>query len=212
MKRKFLTMCVMVAVLAVAGTAGATVDECWAAYGNGGIMFSGGTGYNMGHWYSYSDGWFSQWFYDHPLDYTRWKEIELDFRISAQLAGTGVEVGINWSKAAWSEKLPHPETPPLPPTNENMYIGRMVIWSMEDMPVLEPVDVVLEFEIPESYNPEWVSVDIRGTTETSNFLFGGPHEENEYQAILEHNCVPEPATLGVLLLGGLALLRHKRSA
>jgi hypothetical protein len=54
------------------------------------------------------------------------------------------------------------------------------------------------------YNPEWVSIDVLTSGGLPNIeavsVFGS----------ITHECVPEPATLSLLALGGLALIRRRR--
>ncbi len=119
-------------------------------------------------WYYYAnENWWNIWFYDHPLDYERAKSMTLE-GLMVQPFGPGpaeIEIAFNWSTDAWSidgNPPPDPRVPPLPPLTpqeEASYVGRQTVWQMQ---VLGPEAIPpLEWLIPD-YNPEWVSVDIRG--------------------------------------------------
>ena len=173
----------------------------------GAVGYGTGDGYNGGTWYYYvttQDDWWSQWFYDHPPAPDRWKEIDVNGYLSAldPFAGDGyAEVAINYTTEGYS----NPSSPPLP--GDDQYIVRETIWSgplywiVDDMNPDNPYPGVEEFwggtVIPD-YNPEWVSIDIRG----QNFEISG---------LITHECIPEPATLSLLVLGGLGVLLKRKS-
>ena len=159
----------------------------------------GGTG----EWYYYEDSpsgpWWNTWFYDHPPDATRWKEVDLNFCVTGLDAATA-EVTINWSTMAWPET--GPGGPFFPRPGDEIFIERLVDYGI-DIPIdpIDPETSIGSFvgRLPAPYNPEWVSIDIRGV---GDFVITGS---------LIHDCVPEPATMSLLVLGGLvALLRRRR--
>ena len=173
----------------------------------------------------YSD-WLKQWYYDHPLRPDAWKWIEaigtvevLDPEAAEMPGGPGTTTA-GWAKVAinyTTEDWPDSSAPPLS-EDDQVYIVREIIfdepllvkWNWveepeppyEDEPPLPPqVETILKdvygyTEILD-YNPEWVSIEIQGY----NFTINGQ---------MTHECVPEPATLGLLLLSGLALVRRRR--
>ncbi len=166
-------------------------------------MEGGGSGWNNGEWIYYDQtNWWNQWFYDDPPDPRRWKEIFFNIELMpAGMPGDWVEVAINWSNLEFPETGPDGR-PPMPEDEygierEIIFVGRveeqMFIWNDEP------------FIIP-GYNPEWVSIDVRlldWTPDSQGVLIGG---------WMKHECVPEPATMGLLALGGLAaLLKRRRS-
>ncbi len=123
-------------------------------------------------WYFYEeDGWWNIWFYDHPLDYDRIKDIRIEYSVrplEPENPEMYAEVTPNWATDLWTLEGPAPERPPLPgdfdytatpPTPpEAEWIGRgdpPDIWQSE-MP-----EASYRWRIPD-YNPEWVSVDING--------------------------------------------------
>ena len=215
---RIVSLLAIAALLACASPAAAVVDTFWAEVpiqvgGCGNVSAGGGSGYNGGEWYfyhgeSYVDtwddaelGWWTQWFYNDPFDPDRWKEI--DYSITISRLDTDwegwVEIWWNWSTPEYSMTDPAgPPLPPLSPEEEDLFIARdplrqyympngsgSIIYSAEPQVLVE------------NYNPAWVSIDIRG----SNFKIDGT---------IDHRCVPEPATLGVLAMGsGLALMRRR---
>ncbi len=141
-------------------------DNFYVRVGAGTVLAGGGSGYNGGEWYVYQSMWINQWFYDHPFDDTRGKIVHVEFDwISVDPECTvDINVAINWSTPEWSE-LGYGETlPPLPgelPSGvEEDYIVRLLV-----LDVCEFVTEVQHFEydyIIWDYNPEWVSIDVRG--------------------------------------------------
>jgi len=148
-------------------------------------------------WFYYPEtGWWNEWFYDHPLDLTRWKKIDWSMLVRNVVSTPPgfAEIAINWSTPSYPS---NPNTPPIPaiiPAGmEQQWIQRQVVFS-GTLPIgLDPIPISGHIEIP-NYNPEWVSIDIRGF----NFQVGN--------GVLSHECVPEPATLAMLLGGGLLSL------
>jgi hypothetical protein len=110
-----------------------------------------------------------------------------------------VEVAINWSGPNWLDTT----RPPTDPA-EDPFIVREIVYE-------GPVDFGFEINnrgnpilIPD-YNPIWVSYDVRVldyAAGTDPFL-GGDIQ-------LWHEHVPEPATMSLPCIGGLAMLRRKR--
>jgi hypothetical protein len=200
-------------------------DNFWVQMGpDGQVVGGGGTGYNPtggeGVWYEYpASGWWNQWFYDHPFSWERWKVICVCFTVAPYdpaVGGPGasplpepytIEVAINWSTPLWSgeEEGGTTTAPPLPEPgwtldDELLYIERETVLQYTGT---EPYEFMLcEFIIPD-YNPEWVSIDIRGT----NFQI--------MDGVIWHACViPEPATMSLLGIGiaALAVTRIRRRA
>ena len=136
-------------------------DDFWVEVDYEGNAQGGGSGYNDGEWYYYPNtDWWNIWFYDHPYDPDREKGINISFTIS----GSGnAEIVFNWSTGDWSVQGV-PGRPPLPedvidPVLEELYIVRSEPIFIG--PVTGSTVVNQYFEIPE-YNPEWISIDIRG--------------------------------------------------
>ena len=218
MKNLSVITLVCVIGLATCVTAQPVFDDFWAEAWPGGFVVGGGSGYNGGEWYQYDSGWSNQWYYDHPPRPEAWKWIDvfgtvevLDPWAYGEPPGPGMwegawaTVAINYTTEDW----PDSSAPPLPGDDE-AYIVREIIFDgplwvdwWEDpvepgllIPMPFPEDIYGYTEILD-YNPEWVSIDIMG----ENFLIYGQ---------IVHECVPEPATLAVLLLGGLAALIRRR--
>jgi len=145
-----------------------------------GGQFAGGSGenaYGQG-WYIYPSGWTNIWFYDHPFDTSRFKKIHIEFDLLPFQAGPSqIVVAVNWSTPAWSldgNPPADPRRPPLPGEDEALYIGRDVIHT-GDIP---SGHFSYDYIIP-NYNPEWVSIDVRGF----NFIIPG--------GIIIHECLPK---------------------
>ncbi|MEE9555513.1 MAG: IPTL-CTERM sorting domain-containing protein [candidate division Zixibacteria bacterium] len=124
-------------------------------------------------------GWWNVWFYDHPLDFSRKKQFVVDGWITpmAPSLPASIEIAINWSTDQWPPGGPPPLPDLFPFPEEEVFIGRQTIFQI-DLPqgFVEPIQVNEFFEwLP--YNPEWVSIDVRG----ANFMFEGT---------IEHTCMP----------------------
>lgn len=157
----------------------------WAEIGQDGSVVGGGDG--SGWIYYPQHDWWNQWWYDDPFIWTG-KDVWLTFDYQATAPGGWAEVLINWSNEFW---IGEPD-PPGP--YDEQYIER-----------LEPPDYVYEtgsfdsgmFPLPVLYNPEWVSVDIRG----ENMLITN--------GVIEHICIPEPGSMALIGFGLLVLMRKK---
>jgi hypothetical protein len=148
----------------------------------------------------YDTGWWNQWFFNDPQVLDRWKKIVYTIGINAPepIQGDGLEVVINWTTPDWT----NPVTPPIGPLDDEFIVRTAYIWQ-EPLPFV-PLIFEGQIIIPD-YNPVWVSIDVRATP-----LAGGMDQFHVYGDI-HHECLPEPATLSLLALGGLgALLRRKR--
>jgi hypothetical protein len=143
-------------------------------------QFAGGGGsdaYGLG-WYTYPSQWINIWFYDHPYDDKRYKKIHIEFDLAPFVPGMPslIEIAVNWSTDQWSlnGNPPGDRRPPLPGEDEDLYIGRATLFTGTDPSGHWSYD----FEIPD-YNPEWVSIDVRGR----NFMIPG--------GVIIHECLPK---------------------
>jgi hypothetical protein len=149
----------------------------------------GDDAYGDGWYYYENTDWWNIWFYDHPFDPTRMKHLWMNGSVVPWEGGPAwVEVAFNWSTPEWPPGEP-PPIPPLDPVEEEQYIQRETIFAGE---LTGPVPIEAFFEILD-YNPEWVSIDVRGY----NFVFDGE---------LTHQCLPrdpqgEPLDLAFVING-----------
>ncbi len=125
-----------------------------------GQFVSGGsaTAWGLG-WYFYPDTeWWNIWFYDHPFDSMRTKEMNLivDVMKMDPSQPSYVEIALNWS-TPWYDTIPNDSTPPLPGVPEDSAIGRIILFGGPDLE-----GHFEEFFVLPDFNPEWVSVDVRG--------------------------------------------------
>ncbi len=155
-------------------------NEFWITFDPmGNFLEGGGTDFFGEGWYFYPESkWWNIWFYDHPFDPGRYKELFVMFDIRPLNPDMPmfVDFAVNWATDQW----PPGEDPPIPPVDdEDLVIGREILISGPD------VEGHYEFHYTiEAYNPEWVSVDVRGY----NFVI-----EN---GILTHECLPnDPVSL-----------------
>ena len=129
-------------------------------------------------WYFYDNTeWWNIWFFDHPFDPTRMKDFIFENAFvepNPNYPGPGwIEVAFNWSTPDWPPGQP-PPIPPLDPQDEDIFIGRETVFVGE---ITEQTPIDGFFQIFD-YNPEWVSIDIRGY----NIWF---------QGTLTHVCRPQ---------------------
>jgi hypothetical protein len=165
---------------------------------NGDVVSSEGSGYNNGEWYYYPNtDWWNVWFYDHPVDTSRHKLINGTITLQPRLESfaSNAEVVFNWSTPDWPG-YPDMDRPPLPsdvtdPTLEDLYIVRsqtLFTGSLTESIVIDVSDFIIE-----DYNPEWLSVDVRG----SNFIISS---SLEHICFKEEDCPPgnrEPEVFGL---------------
>jgi hypothetical protein len=166
----------------------------------------GGGGSGGAQWYQYPNhNWWNIWFYDDPLKMDpAYKIVDYSMTIAPldPAAPSQFQFTLNWTTPAWSPNPNSPPLPPLTPAEEELFIGR------DTNPVITFVysftnktfDLSQKgYILPIPYNPEWVSIDIRGV----NFKIT--------DGLIRHECVPEPATMMLLGLGSLMVLRRKHS-
>lgn len=157
---------------------------------SGTVVASSGTGYNNGSWYYYPNtNWWNIWFYDHPFDADRKKIVNGTLTIEPRnpdLPSTA-EIVLNWSTPQWPgfPNMPRPPLPPDVPTIpiENQLIVRsapLFIGAVSSQTTLAINDFIIE-----DYNPEWLSIDVRG----SNFTISG---SLQHVCFKEESCPPQP--------------------
>ena len=187
----------IVAALVASASAAATMDEFRVNISGENVLNSGeGTGWNNQFVHYPNTDWWNMWFYDDPPDPARWKRITYDITIQSELPVGLTEVAINWSTMGYPANPGQPPIPPMTPEEEQAQIFRELIFSG---PPVYGTQLVGEIIIPD-YNPEWVSIDIRSYgQDLGMYAFG----------TITHECLPEPATLAMLALGGLAILRRR---
>ena len=213
MKTKWHVLFLATLILCVTSVASADkIDWFDGILEAGNLVYAGdglNTGWNgdgLGPWYEYPQtepetSWWNQWFYDDPPMPSPWyKEISWGIDIvpgdPSYSALSYLEIAINWSTLDFGASGPA-GPPPMP--QDEAYIMREIIFVYSS--VSGEVHLESSYVIPD-YNPEWVSIDIRGEAPVGNTV--------QVTGWIEHDCIPEPATLGLLLLPGLALLRRRR--
>jgi len=136
-------------------------------------IFAQGTGYDGGTYYYYPNTeWWNVWLYDHPYTPLRRKIVNGMLQIMPRnpQMPTTITIVYNWSTPNWPG-FPVIQRPPLPydvmdPMMEEMMINRSEpVFFFPPGQLNEPVIIPLSFEYP-YYNPEWLSLDVRG----SNFI------------------------------------------
>ena len=187
--KRFFTMLVFGAFLlifAVPAMGAAKIGQFWIAVDQFGQivpgLFSGGTGYPdpdpydgtwLGEWYVYlmpgdpAGPWINMWWYDDPYDACHRKDVTINFWYMPFNPMPGsIEVTINWSLPGWSQ---NPAQPPLPA--DELFVARYTpSWIIAVPPVPAPMNFFAgPIHLPVDYNPEWVSIDVRGT----NFVIMG---------------------------------------
>ncbi len=143
-----------------------------------------GDGWYYYPWYD----WWNVWFYDHPFDYARHKTIHIDIFVTTLAPGPAwLELAVNWSTDRWSLDFPGIDRPPLPGEDEDLYIGREVLFASDFFEGHYALDFVIPW-----YNPEWVSIDVRGF----NFMI--------MDGIIVHECIgtdPQSMDLSFVITG-----------
>ena len=147
------------------------LDE-FGEFVDGGGTFYYDDGESENGWYYYPNtNWWNIWFWDHPFDPERYKEIVLEFDYIPGPQGWAV-VAVNWAQPPWPPGNP-PPVPPITPEDEDLYVGRYAFGEL-----VQPGHYIFEYTIPD-YNPEWVSVDVMGV----DFIIDA--------GIITHSCLPE---------------------
>ncbi len=196
--RGVLGLAVMLALAASAAAAPKT-DTFTVDIGSQNDLRSGdGTGWDNRFVYYPNTDWWNMWFYDDPPNDARWKLITYDITMYVEVSPDLTEVAINWSTMANPPNPGQPPIPPMTPEEEQARIVRQVIFSGQPM---YGEHLVGDIIIPD-YNPEWVSIDIRSYDADGWDVYA--------TGTITHECLPEPATLSVLALGGLAVLARRR--
>ncbi|MGE5294734.1 MAG: GEVED domain-containing protein [Solirubrobacterales bacterium] len=147
--------------------------------GTDGVMTSGeGDGYNDGTWYYYPQtGWYRQWFYNDPYSADREGYLHYEVYIKAvdNTKLTYAEINFNWTTPEWSQLGLN--RPPLPGDvagleKETKYMASARVYLVDGWYIgtVEPI----YNHIIEEYNPEWISIDIRGR---NAYMFRGAVHE-----------------------------------
>ncbi|MHC4882188.1 MAG: DUF7901 domain-containing protein [Planctomycetota bacterium] len=161
--------------------------ELWVSYPQGDSEQDEDTPPNVENWPT----WWNEWWYDDPYDPDRVKIITLSFdysRTDPQITDGYAIVTVNWSTTDWSLNPPTGTNPSqvfppedFDPTNPSIaWVGRGDI----DRITLDDTNpsghYTTTYQLPIPYNPEWVSVDVRGY----NFsIINGQ---------ITHECLPDP--------------------
>lgn len=148
-----------------------------------GQVTGSGNGYENGipFYYPFTN-WWNVWFYDHPMKIDRKKYINGVMTLLPRIPTlpSTITIVYNYSTPAWPDwiQMPHP---PLPSDLPNLELENIMITRTAPLfefsgSIQQPIAIPLQnpYTIPD-FNPEWLSVDIRGT----NFVLNG---------VLNHVC------------------------
>ena len=231
MKRKHIVFLIVTVYLLVSMAMANAVgepkhDDFWALLeGDNWLLDGTGTGWNQGEWIYYdTTDWWNQWFYDDPPSWDRRKHIDYLIDIVPFVpdpvllteSQISVEVALNWSTMEYPETGPD-GMPPMPP--EEWAIERKVVFAEDGLVPGGVYTIDGAYDIWD-YNPEWVSIDVRvyswGQNVWTDPATGMTFVEEvlipvEIVGSIIHECIiPEPATVSLLALGALALLKRKK--
>ncbi|MBN1912228.1 MAG: PEP-CTERM sorting domain-containing protein [Pirellulales bacterium] len=192
----------VVAALLVGGPALAGVirhDDFTGTVLPGNIVEGSGTGFDGGRFIEYpvpgQPSWWNQWFYNDPPNPERWKWIDLHMDLFSEYPSDVIEIAINWTTMEYPE---NPNEPPL--VDPGGLIGRYTVFTGQvngNMCIDKSIEII-------SYNPEWVSIDIRVLDPM------GSSNGVSFSGVMEHQCVPEPGTIVLLVMGALGVLFLRR--
>jgi hypothetical protein len=149
---------------------------------NGRYTSGDGHGYGAGTWYHYPQtGWHRQWFYNQPFDAAGKGHLQYVAYVRAvdTTKPTVLEINVNWTTPQWSQL--NAKQPPLPKDapsarEELQYMLGRGLYRVDNQ-YLKASMPSFTFTV-DQYNPEWVSVDIRGQ---NVYVYGGVIRENATQ-------------------------------
>lgn len=161
-------------------------------------------------WFRYPMGgqelpWWNEWWYNDPYlcPGGKWVRVVFDYALLNPNLPGNVVVTINWTNGQWVDQATPPtwDTPGI--DDPEQYIVRATpIEVFTIAPYSQPGHYDSgEYWLPINYNPEWVSVDVRGL---GNVVI--------YNGRIYHECVPEPASALLIALGGVYLWKRKPRA
>lgn len=209
-----LVVAAVVAAVGAAAQAAPIIDTFSIRVQGANVLMEGdGTGWGDGEWIKYDvTNWWNQWFYNAPPDDQRWKVITFDILVTPDTLILGyvpattntLQIALNWSVLAFPET--GPDGPP-PMSNQEPFIMREIVYQASNT---ASAVITGTYIIPD-FNPEWVSIDVQvnsrqRSTATNRYL---PLPVT-IEGTVAHECLPEPATLTLLALGGLGMVAARR--
>lgn len=179
---------------------------------NGTATVWSGSGYDNGAWWEYDSGWLNVWFYNDPWDPERKKWIEIGMTLTPFGPGSGLTTEIIWGTSTPDWSALALGRPPLP---DDFRLGGILDGFSEDYAINRtiPGNQVFLGVIPElividpiyreilDENPEWVFIDVWVGDLPPDFSING---------YIDHQCIPEPFTVGLLGIGLMGLIRKRR--